>query len=390
MRVALSCALVVVLSGCQDARQSGGAFRDSAGITIVESTDSAWARDNRWSVDTLPLVDLTRTGDDAKHEFFNATDAARLSDGSIIVADDGTDEIRIFSADGAYLRTVGRKGDGPGEFQRLDQVFALPGDSILAYDYWVGRLTVFSPEGRVARVNALTGAYRPRPIVMLDSGGFVGRSTDLTSYTDRPGIHRMRSPIVRIDTNGKTLDTLVTIPGSESVVITQGEARAMWARNSYLANHGSRIYMGSADSMQYEVWSGEGKLERIARIPGYDLALSGAEIEAERKAYVPDPSRMNPMVREALQLQEDRRYRPAYSNLVADVGGNVWLEAFRGRHEETEPGRWLVFDDEGRWRGSLSVPPRFRIYRIGQDWILGSRRDDLDVQHIQLLRLRRH
>lgn len=44
-------------------------------------------------------------------------------------------EIRMFSPTGVHLRTLGRSGDGPGELQRLDQVFVLvtsPSSSVVA------------------------------------------------------------------------------------------------------------------------------------------------------------------------------------------------------------------------------------------------------------------
>lgn len=383
-------ALLLFVAACAR-EESGPRFmvRDSAGIAVVESTVPAWSEEEVWIVESSPLIDLAEAGEGPDYEFFSATDATRLSDGSFVVADDGDDEIRIFSPEGIHSRTLGRAGDGPGEFQRLDQVIALPGDSILAYDFWQARITVFDPEGRTARIVTLDGAYRPRPLIPLASGGYVGKSTDFTGFGDRAGLHRMLSPIVRVNQDGVASDTLSTIPGGESVVFGGGDAWALWGKNSHLAVHGNDVYVGSADSVEYQVLSPDGELQRLVRIPGYDLTLSQHEVESEYAAFMPDPSNASPVLREIMDQQPDRSHRPAYSDIVIDVHANVWLKRFQGRHEESEPTVWFVFDLSGEWLGSVALPAQFDVFRIGSDWIVGKRPDELDVQHVQLLRLTR-
>lgn len=362
--------------------------RDSAGVTIVESAAPAWGEGEGWTVEPAPFLDLAETGEGPTHEFFRATDADRLSGGSLVVADDGTDEIRIFSPEGAHVRTMGRSGEGPGEFARLTQVLALPGDSIWAYDYWQARITVFGPGGDWARIVRLEGAYRPRPLFPL-RGGFVGMSKDLSGLGDETGLHRTPSPIVRVGAEGAVTDTLVTVPGYQSVVFSRGDAWALWGKKSHLAVRGDRVHVGSADSLEYRVLAPDGALRRVVRVPGFDLALSGAEIRAARDAVMPDPSEAGPITREIMEEQPEWTHRPAYAAIKVDAEGYVWLEAYRGRHERDEPVRWRVFGPEGRWLGSVTLPPRFHVFRIGPDWILGKRPDALDVEHIQLLRLRR-
>ncbi|HEX2168517.1 MAG TPA: hypothetical protein VHG09_14880, partial [Longimicrobiales bacterium] len=50
---------------------------------------------------------------------------------------------------------------------------------------------------------------------------------------------------------------------------------------------------------------------------------------------------------------------------------------------------WHVFDRKGSWLGSVSLPARFLPYQIGATWILGSSRNELDVETVQVLRLSR-
>jgi hypothetical protein len=48
-----------------------------------------------------------------------------------------------------------------------------------------------------------------------------------------------------------------------------------------------------------------------------------------------------------------------------------------------------VFSAEGRWFGSVRTPPRFDVFEIGDDAVLGLRRTEFDVERVQVLRLER-
>lgn len=63
---------------------------------------------------------------------------------------------RVYSASGTYLRTIGRKGRGPGEYQAPADVLWLPGDSTLVIDGLSRRGTILAPDGRVARAVQLS------------------------------------------------------------------------------------------------------------------------------------------------------------------------------------------------------------------------------------------
>ena len=51
--------------------------------------------------------------------FGNITGAVRLEDGSVVVADEQSHEVRKYDAGGRHLWTSGREGEGPGEYKGL-------------------------------------------------------------------------------------------------------------------------------------------------------------------------------------------------------------------------------------------------------------------------------
>ena len=46
-----------------------------------------------------------------------------------------------------------------------------------------------------------------------------------------------------------------------------------------------------------------------------------------------------------------------------------------------------VIDASGRFLGSVALPPKFTLFQVGADLILGRARDADDVEQVQLFRL---
>lgn len=51
------------------------------------------------------------------------------------------------------------------------------------------------------------------------------------------------------------------------------------------------------------------------------------------------------------------------------------------------PARFTVFDREGRLLGDVETPQGLTIFDVGDDYVLGVTRDDLDIEQIRLHRL---
>ena len=125
--------------------------RDSAGIWIVENAEPPEASRLGWTVGPEPTVSIGVLDGEEPYMLYRAYDAAMLADGRIVVANTGTQELRVFDQSGTHLATWAGAGEGPGEFTDLSQIEPWPGDSIIA---WTGPqfgFSVFAPDGRHGR-----------------------------------------------------------------------------------------------------------------------------------------------------------------------------------------------------------------------------------------------
>ena len=91
-------------------------IRDSADVRIVENARPPDGS-RLWQVGPEPSLSIgDREGGDA-YMLYQVADATKLSDGRIVVANGGDDELRVFDASGNWLESWGGRGEGSGEFE---------------------------------------------------------------------------------------------------------------------------------------------------------------------------------------------------------------------------------------------------------------------------------
>jgi hypothetical protein len=82
--------------------------------------------------------------------------------GGFVIADPSDKNVKRYAADGHRTGTVGHVGYGPGEFTSLNNAQAYR-DSVLAYDFGSGRVSIFAPDGTLARTMSVARDYVARP-----------------------------------------------------------------------------------------------------------------------------------------------------------------------------------------------------------------------------------
>jgi hypothetical protein len=365
--------------------------RDSAGVAITESAQPQWTGAQGWIVDSVPLLDLGAAGSGPEHEFYLVRNATRLRDGRIAVANFGTNEVRFYGSDGRYLLSAGRDGQGPGEFERLTSVQTYRGDSLVAFDAWARRITFLDPSGVVARVASLTGLDGSlSELHALSDGGFLLHTHAIEVMAEVEGRVRVPAPLLLLTADGTVRDTLAVVPGFETYVFDQGDAAPPLRHEVHVAVRDMLVYVGDGTSLEYHILGEDGAVRRVARIPGYDLEVSESVRDSMRAAML--QQEMPPFLRptqEAMANSIPTR-RPAYSGLLVDPNGFVWLAEYGASPVfSPEPRPWLVFDPRGAWLGTVDLPPNFDLFEVGEDYVLGRARDELGVETVQLLGLDR-
>jgi hypothetical protein len=127
---------------------------DSAGVRIVENAIPALA--NNCELAMHPDLTIGES-----QELSQVSDAALLPDGGLAITQYSTSSVLLFDAKGQLIRTIGRRGDGPGEFHTPRRVWVFD-DTLVISDHRPWRLQYFTQDGVYIR------AINPMPILDRD------------------------------------------------------------------------------------------------------------------------------------------------------------------------------------------------------------------------------
>ncbi|MFC1553318.1 NHL repeat-containing protein [candidate division KSB1 bacterium] len=86
--------------------------------------------------------------EDENYMFYNPADIAGDSEGNLYVLDAGNFRIQKFDPNGKYIHTIGRNGQGPGEFLRPLSIDIGGSDNIYVANFSNDRLEILTSEGK--------------------------------------------------------------------------------------------------------------------------------------------------------------------------------------------------------------------------------------------------
>jgi hypothetical protein len=117
------------------------------GVRIVHNKmGGMWGNDPKIAIELVRKIGDVDT-DDENLAFSSPADMAVDGSGSLYILDSGNQRIQVFGPDGKYIRTIGRKGQGPGEFESLNSIAVDGEDHACLCFLYQNRVEKYSPEG---------------------------------------------------------------------------------------------------------------------------------------------------------------------------------------------------------------------------------------------------
>jgi len=397
-KVLLRVVFWMVLVGCTGSRDGPAvAVRDSAGVRIVENREPVWEEGEGISVDPEPYVVIGAAAGPEEDNLTRVMDAAVLPDGSIALIDGGASEVQLRASDGSHIRTLGRRGGGPGEFNS-PRWLAVRSDTLLVFDPFqgYGRLTLYTLSGDLLGMEALEveGLDYPSPDALLPDGSYFDeRAEGSIDWAEVGHVVYTRYPI-RYGRMGGPVDTLTTAPGSEawreSFANGISQSEVPFGRASHMAMGSDRIYLSNGARPVIDAFSFEGEHLVSIRIDVSSIPVT----EQERDRWI--EARLSQVVYEGRPELADRARRglmesplpshmPAHADLRVDGRDRLWAQVYHPPWDEAN--EWWVFDPDGRWQGTASLPHGLAPFEVGDDYVLGLRTDALGVEYVELYHL---
>lgn len=346
-----------------------------------------------WSLDPDPMFELNGMSEDTRYALSEVVGGVRLPDGSVVVADRIANGLKLFSPDGEFIREVGGKGQGPGEYEFIRGMGHCADGAVSAFDLHWG-LKVYDPELNLLeeRRSSTSEAGRSPYQLACNSAGYELATGWGTSGTQlKEGYHVAMAPIL-LTSRGEIIHDFGERLSSERVgyLAPDGQGGSVgphpFGRQTSVAIGPGRAYLGSASDYLIEVYDLVGN-------PLPSITWTGPPREINRRhlaAFLEEqlasrPEEAHPRIRTSVRDLPELELFPAYDQLLLDQSGNLWVRYF------PQPGGnatdWVIFDEDGVKVGELSLPRRATLLEAGDDYVLVSEPDDFDVPNVRVYRL---
>lgn len=265
----------------------------------------------------------------------------------IYISDWKESRIKVYNQKGVYLRTIGRKGQGPGEFEGITGIQILPENEIVVYDSRIRRLSFFCQDGSL--IKSLSIHDIPAlDLRMNAAGGYVASTLFLDPNTARA--------VTSIGIYDSDLRLVKTIAVSEPEdVQTPFLPFLVWT-----TLNDDLILFGFNKNYKLQILAPDGQM--IKKIENdYTPVKITDEERKERLKRLQQPDN-----------KDVPKYHPAFRSVTSDEDGRLFVQTWV-KSKNSEGYIYNVHDKDGRFLAELVLkfPPRIwknnKLYCVEED-----------------------
>ncbi len=340
------------------------------------------------------------------HEF-TRPGAALGPNGRLAISQSGDNDILLFSlARPDSFVVIGRKGEGPGEFDGLGS-FGWIDSTLWVQDYQLRRISTFDLDGRFVATFAYQSPPGSRwanyggPELMAGGTMLFAPSPSGGASVITPQDLKMLSPVLLIQASGRR-DTVAAWGMASATFVAKGDRpgfsmglQPLWYgfHSASSGANGSRVLAVVQD--QPEAAEGAAEVRELSAtgklIFRHPLAIrptlvTDAEWDSVVTVYAHDfngvwgtADRAKAGVRHALIRP---RYHPVIARAILGRDATAWLQL-----EEIEHGTitWLVLSPTGQELGLATLPANTTLLDANATMAVAVRNDSDDVPHLMVM-----
>ncbi len=358
-----------------------------------------------WSISQLPDVVIGTEGD-PRYEFFGVSAGVLLDDGGVIVADAGSSELRFYDAQGRYLKTLGGRGAGPGEFQNI-AAMSVYGDTVVVAERSfpnIARVHWFHADsGLLATVPIRPGDFTPgrvsprkflspNAVVVTEGGSF--RAVDpppegtvvrdsvtygILSFAPNPGVEWIGT---FAHNSFYSFALPAGMPAARSAgIFTLGPSLIM-------ATSPGQLWIGDSGSGVIRRYDTLGMMTGEIPYPDPPRLFSDSALQAAKELATAELGSVGPDLVD--QMYSDRlrpSVAPLFSRMRAGPNGELWVESYM--ELDGEEHQALVFDRHGRLVARTWIPKGLAVRDVSHDRVLGTQTNHDGIERVVVHSLRR-
>lgn len=316
--------------------------------------------------------------------------------GDIYVLD--ADEVKVFSPAGEFLRSWGRRGEGPGDFDGTLGM-ALARDTVAVTDG--ERVHFFDLGGRLLSsvwTGGQTSGYTAFRIGSTDLG-WVVEAHPRSIRLDPMQVQRLPAEVRYLNPGtgalGEPIATYMERPDGVELASGQRVSRAFDRNIEHGVDRRGNVYLPLGLDHEVSVYGADGVLSRVVRMEVEPVPVTDAMLDELRRELVARCQRgatwrrrcerqryVEEIVPATIAHAHERV--PVISRLLVAPDGHLLISRrdLSETRASSDPRPYDLVSPEGRFLGRIEIPVNFRPLSVRGRNILGSWTDEFGVRYV--------
>jgi len=239
---------------------------------------------------------------------------------NVYIQDESDMAIKVFDPQGKYLRTIGRKGNGPGEFENIGYLIVLPDGRLMVTDYGNRRTSFLDTEGKY-----LSSFQWRRSMGQV----YLASDTSITLSEYVYSEEKSELWIKTVDQSGEEVINFGQFTQAESKTLRQGNmmmgTTVPWSPSSVFAGDQKRQWLYHCLNIKYviEAYDSRGKLILKIDRPYEPVPVTDEDIDKIKSEYADRPD--SPFAK-LIKEMEIPKVKTVTERMLVDSEGNLWVE----------------------------------------------------------------
>lgn len=286
-------------------------------------------------------------------------------EGNLYLADSGEATVHVYDSIGEYKFSIGRKGEGPGEFSAAYRP-TLYENELYVLDVQQQRVSVFDPvDGAVQRTISMGGGGNdlsgfPISFTPLSGNRFLVYYSSMSRDGER-FLRKLNASILNAEGEIIEYDIIDFEPGEMFMIQSENAIQIMsfpFMRDSKaVLDQDENIIWGYSNRIFLQVVSLDGEYNR-------SIYYSRENPPLDRTALIENNE--DGAIRDAIRSLDVPSTRPAFGNLLVDDENRIWLELHTEDESENE---WWVLDDTGQKLALFLRPDNHQLERVKNGYV---------------------
>jgi hypothetical protein len=323
--------------GCRQQESAWkGSIKDEKEITVVRNPAQPI-----YKKDIISFEEELQIGSADKSDkyIFSAIDGLDVDDnGHIYILDSRAAQVKVFGPDGEYLRSIGGRGQGPGEMQMPLFLQITADNELVVQDLATQHFLYFSLDGRFLRQRANWKTEHPvLPVKIDQQGNLIG----LETFAPPP----MGGKVLRkYNSNFETIITLAEQPPDMAAKTEYNILRATFYFDVFPNDN---IILGHSEKYELDILNPEGKLIKKILKKHRRMRIRDDDKDFYRERY-------ESFIKIGGKLNFPG-YFPCFSDIAVDDKGRIFVKTFEREKNKKDTFYFDLFDEEGKYLAKMPI-----------------------------------